>query len=289
MKIITNIIKPVACVTAVLFATLFTSCSRNIAHSPVIDVNTNFHLVDAENARLHYVSIGSKYNPPVLFIHGAPDNWTAYENLLADKVLQNNFQLISVDRLGYGLSRKGNPKLASIEEQARLIVKALESNVSGEKAIVIGRSYGAPIAAKIAADHPEVVEKLVLISPVINPDKEKYFWFAYAAKHWVVSKFLPSDFNVATKEKFAHAAELRKMEKDWEKIESDVTVFQGGQDWISDAANFTYAKQHLAVFGKKKKRSFVFLPEAGHSISESHPELVKQEILSKSSTLKSEF
>lgn len=264
-----------------LITLFFTSCSRKMAQSPVIGINKNFHLIDAENARLHYVSIGSKHNPPILFIHGAPDNWTAYENLLADKALQHDFQMISVDRLGYGSSKKGKPKLASIKEQADLIVRALESNVSGEKAIVIGRSYGGPIAAKIAADNPELVEKLLLISPVINPDKEKYFWFAYAAKHWVVSQFLPWDYTIATKEKFAHAAELRKMEKDWEKIESDVTVFQGGEDWISDIANFDYAKRKLKRLEKKEKSHFVFLPKAGHAISESHPELIKKAILRK--------
>lgn len=265
----------------IVFTFIASSCSPKIAQSPVFGVDKDFHILDAENARLHYVSIGSKYNQPVLFIHGAPGNWTAYQNILGDKALQNNYQMISVDRLGYGSSKKGKPKLASIEEQAQLIVRALESNVSGEKAIIIGRSYGAPIAAKIAADNPELVEKLLLISPVINPDKEKYFWFAYAAKHWVVSQFLPWDYNIATKEKFAHAAELRKMEKDWEKIESDVTVFQGGQDWISDIANFEYAKKQLKKLEKKERSHFVFLPKAGHAISETHPELVKQEILRK--------
>lgn len=281
MKINHNNNKLISLFAASLFALFFTSCSQQVAQSPISGVDKTFHLVDVENSRLHYVSIGSKHNPPILFIHGAPDNWTAYENLLADKALQNDFQMISVDRLGYGRSKKGKPKLASIEEQAELIVKALESNVSGEKAIVIGRSYGGPIAAKIAADNPELVEKLLLISPVINPDKEKYFWFAYAAKHWVVSQFLPWDYTIATKEKFAHAAELRKMEKDWEKIESDVTVFQGGEDWISDIANFDYAKRKLKRLAKKERSHFVFLPKAGHAISETHPELVKEVILKK--------
>lgn len=289
MNSIPRTIKTSVCLGGTLFALLLSSCSPKIAISPMSGVEKVFHLLDDDNYRLHYVSIGSTYNQPILFIHGAPDNWTAYENLLADKALQNNFQMISVDRLGYGSSRKGKPKLASIDEQARLIVKALESNQSGKKAIVIGRSYGAPIAAKITAQHPDLVEKLLLISPVINPDKEKYFWFAYAAKHWVISKFLPPDFNIATKEKFAHAAELRKMEKDWGKIESDVTVFQGGEDWISDIANFDYAKRQLRKLEKKERSHFIFLPKAGHSISETHPEVVKKAIFQKKPMLKSEF
>lgn len=264
-----------------LFSFILTSCAKEAVQAPTLTITKNFHLVDDSDFRLHYVSIGSKFNQPVLFIHGAPGNWTAYENLLADKVLQSNYQLISVDRLGYGSSRKGNPKLASIKDQARLIVQALNSNQSGQKAIVIGRSYGAPIAAKIAAEHPDLVEKVVLISPVIDPDKEKYFWFAYASKHWIVSQFLPNEYNTATDEKFDHAAELRKMEKDWDKIEAEVTVFTGGQDWIADTKNFDYAKKRLSKLSKKKKSKFIFLPEAGHMISESHGDLVKKEILNK--------
>lgn len=281
--------KGVARLGMVLFAFFTISCSPKVIVSPVSELEKNFHILEDDNNRLHYVSVGSKYNPPILFIHGAPGNWRAYENFLADKALQNDFHMISVDRLGYGASRKGKPSLASIDEQAKLIVKALKANLSGEKAIIIGRSYGAPIAAKITAQNPDIIEKLLLISPVINPDKEKYFWFAYAAKHWVVSQFLPSDYNIATKEKFAHAAELRKMEEDWANIETDVTVFQGGEDWISDIANFDYAKRQLRKLEKKERSHFVFLPKAGHSISETHPEVVKKAIFRKKSTTEVEL
>lgn len=290
MNFIIRSVKTLTYLCGVFIIFLLASCSPKVAQSPLMNgVEKNFYILDDGANRLHYVSVGSTYNQPILFIHGAPDNWTAYENFLADKALQNDFQMISVDRLGYGSSKKGKPKLASIDTQARLIVKALESNQSGKKAIIIGRSYGAPIAAKITAQNPDLVEKLLLISPVINPDKEKYFWFAYASKHWIISKLLPSDFNIATKEKFAHAAELRKMEKDWGKIETDVTVFQGGEDWISDIANFDYAKKQLRKLKKKEKSHFVFLPTAGHAISESHPELVKKVILRKKSTTETEF
>lgn len=236
---------------------------------------TNYHFIEDGDLRLHYISKGNKNNPPLLLIHGAPGTLKDYNNLLVDKVLQENYHVIAVDRLGYGLSKKNRHRvLHSINMQAKGIVKALESNTSGKKAVVMGRSYGAPIAAKIAAEFPELVKKVILVSPVIDPEKEKYFWFAYAAKHWLVKQFLNEDTNLATDEKFAHARELRKLAKDWSKINAEVTVFQGGEDWIADVGNLQFAKDHLTTSHAK----FVFLPKAGHMITETHKELVKKEL-----------
>ncbi|SOE20635.1 Pimeloyl-ACP methyl ester carboxylesterase [Spirosomataceae bacterium TFI 002] len=237
---------------------------------------TNYHYLEDGEFRLHYISKGNVNNPPLLLIHGAPGTLKDYNNLLVDKALQENYNVIAVDRLGYGLSKRQKHRtLWSIDKQAEGIIKALDSNRSGKEAVIIGRSYGAPIAAKIAALYPSKVRKVIMVSPVIDPSKEKIFWFAYAAKHWLVKQFLNEDVNLATDEKFAHKRELRKLEEDWENIQAEVTVFQGGEDWIADVGNLDYAKRKLG----SKKAKYIFLPSAGHMITETHKELVKKEVL----------
>ena len=253
---------------------LFSACGNRkfvMAHKAQLED----HFIEDGDYRLHYVTIGSPSNPPLLMIHGAPSNWKAYKNFLTDTVMYNHFQLISVDRLGYGESTSGKQKVvASIEKQAEEIEKTLLCNLSGEKAIIIGRSYGAPIAAKIAANHPEKVLKLILAAPVIDPNHEKYFWFAYAARTWLVKPFLPREYATATDEKFAHSSELKKMIQDWKKIICSVTVIQGGKDEIGDKVNLRFSHRML----NKLKSKFIFIPNAGHYITDEHYDLVKKEV-----------
>ncbi|WP_238806035.1 alpha/beta fold hydrolase [Emticicia aquatica] len=234
-----------------------------------------FHIVENDSIKLHYVTLGADTAQPVLFIHGAPGSWDGYMNLLDDSLLQHNFHLISVDRPGYGKSQKFPKKRTyTLEEQAKSIILALKSNHSNKKVIIIGRSYGAPVAAKIAALYPEKIEKIVLLSPAIDPDTEKFWWFSKFGKVFLVRWFLPERMNTATDEKFAHIKELKILKNDWKKINSAVTVMAGGQDWIVDTTNFSFAKKML--IGKNAK--FIFIPESGHLISHSRPDLVKKEL-----------
>jgi pimeloyl-ACP methyl ester carboxylesterase len=235
-----------------------------------------YHIVENDSVRLHYVTFGADTAQAVLFIHGAPGAWDGYLNLLDDSLLQHNFHLISVDRPGYGKSQKRIKKKSySLEQQAKSIILALKSNHSHKKAIIIGRSYGAPVAAKIAALFPDKIEKIILLSPAIDPDTEKFWWFSKFGKVFLVRWFLPERMNTATDEKYAHTKELQILKNDWQKINSDVTVMVGGQDWIVDTTNFSFAKKML--IGKNAK--FIFIPESGHLISNSRPDLVKKEII----------
>jgi pimeloyl-ACP methyl ester carboxylesterase len=234
-----------------------------------------FHVIENDSTKLHFVTFGVDTAQPVLFVHGAPGSWDGYLNLLDDSLLQNNFHLISVDRPGYGKSQKRpKKKLYSLEEQAKSIILALKSNHSYKKAIVIGRSYGAPVAAKLAAMYPDKIEKIILLSPAIDPDTEKFWWFSKLGKVFLVRWFLPERMNTATDEKYAHVKELKILKNDWKNIQSDVTVMAGGKDWIVDTTNFSFAKKML--IGKNAK--FIFIPESGHLISSSRPDLVKKEI-----------
>ncbi len=262
---------------------IFTSCfSRWILTEKELKTHyTNrvskplFHVIENDTTKLHYVTFGVDTAQPVLFVHGAPGSWDGYLNLLDDSLLQHKFHLISVDRPGYGKSQKRPKKnLYSLEEQAKSIIFALKSNHSNKKAIVIGRSYGAPVAAKLAAMYPNKIEKIILLSPAIDPDTEKFWWFSKLGKVFLVRWFLPERMNTATDEKYAHIKELKILKNDWKKIQSDVTVMVGGKDWIVDTTNFSFAKKML--IGKNAK--FIFIPESGHLISSSRPDLVKKEI-----------
>ena len=258
------------------FRRWFLSDKQIVEHYKNKQAKPQKHFIENDSIKLHYVTFGKETNRPVIFIHGAPGSWDGYLNLLDDSLLQQKFNLISVDRLGYGTSKvKPKKKIYSLEAQAVAIMQTLRDNKSGMKPIILGRSYGAPIAVKMAAMYADKIEKIILVSPAIDPDTEKFWWFSGLGKFFLVRWFLPTRMNTATDEKFAHVAELRRLVPEWKKISTNVTVLTGGKDWIVDTTNFSYAKKMLV--GKNAK--FVFVPESGHLITASHPQIMVKEMI----------
>ncbi len=255
-------------------------------HYRTISTKPTFHTIQNDSLTMHYASIGSDTLPTLLLIHGAPGGWYGYLNMLDDSVLQRHFRIIAVDRLGYGKSKRKNQlAVTSIQKQAQSLLPLLNQIATKEPAIVVGRSYGAAIAAQLTLYSPEKVKYLCMVAPPIDPTKEKIFWFSRAARYRVVQWFLPHSFVVATAEKFAHAAELRELEPKWETLNTPLTVLQGGKDWIANPLNLDFARKHI----KCKKARFVFLPNAGHFITQTHSNLVRKVVMEAAGLSPSEF
>ncbi|WP_225309383.1 alpha/beta fold hydrolase [Larkinella humicola] len=238
-------------------------------------VKPTFFTIENDSLKLFVASIGPDTLPPLLLIHGAPGSWYGYLRMIDDSTLHKRFHILSVDRPGYGKSRKGRKAVTSIAKQAQWIAHALNLNHSGKPAVVLGRSYGAPVAARLAIMYPGRVKHLFLISSPLDPEKEKFFWFSKWGKMAPVKLFMDRHINLATAEKYTHVAELRQLEPLWSKLQVPVTLMQGGKDWLVDPSNLDYAKKVLAG----KPAEYIFLPESGHLITNSHSEMVKSLIL----------
>lgn len=245
------------------------------AHYAGQPTRPTFFTIENDSLKLFVASIGPDTLPPLLLIHGAPGSWYGYLRMLDDSLLQRHFQILAIDRPGYGKSRKGRKPVTSITKQAQWVGQALNLNHSGKPAIVLGRSYGAPIAARLAMLYPRRIRHLFLIAAPLDPDKEKFFWFSKWGKLPPIRWFLPRRMNLATAEKYTHVNELRQLQPLWPRLNVPVTVMQGGSDWIVDPKNLDFAKDVL----KDKRAEFIFLPEAGHLITNSHPDLVRKLIL----------
>jgi pimeloyl-ACP methyl ester carboxylesterase len=225
---------------------------------------------------VHYAVISKNDTLPLLvFVHGAPGAWYGYMNLMDDTILQKKYKMIAVDRLGYGKSGYGQPE-TSTGLQA-LSIKAIidKENITGKKVTLVGRSYGAPITAWLAINYPQQVDRLFMISPVIDPDREKFYWFSEAGKWAPVQWMLPELLNVATTEKFAHEKEMEKMLPKWEKLYVPTTVVSGAADRIADTANFYFAKRHLV----NCDTTLMMLENTGHLVTAERPAVIKDLIL----------
>jgi len=224
----------------------------------------------------HYAVLSKNDTLPLLvMVHGAPGAWWGYLNLTDDSLLQEHFKIVAVDRLGYGKSGYGKEEL-SVQKQALAIKQIIEKeNTTGKKVYLLGRSYGAPVTAWLAIHYPEKFEKLVMVSPVIDPDKEKFYWFSDIGNSSLVQWALPEFLNVATKEKFAHAKEMKKMLPEWGKLCTPTYVLVGENDDIADTANYSFAKKYIT----NCPTVFMKLKNTGHQITRQQPELVKELLL----------
>lgn len=244
------------------------------ANKPVKPV---FFTIQNDSVELFCATTGSDTLPPLLLIHGAPGGWFSNISILDDPDLQKHYQIIAVDRPGYHRSKFNHRKraLTSIELQAIAIHEAMRLNKSRRKGVVYGNSYGAPIALKIAADHPNEFKHLVLTAGALDPDNEKFWWFHRYARGLMVRLSMPRFINSATDEKFAHVESLKKIQDSWAKLQMPVTVLQGTQDGIVPVENFEFARQQL----KSKQAEFILIEGAGHLIRRSHPEVIKQVLM----------
>ncbi|WP_025761338.1 alpha/beta fold hydrolase [Dyadobacter tibetensis] len=246
---------------------------KHYAHKPVRPTNT---IIKNDTLSLGLASVGADTLPMLLLIHGAPGSCWGYMNIMDDPELSKRFHIVSVDRLGYGKSRMKKIKtVTSIETHARALLPILEMNKSGRKITVLGRSYGAPIAATLVSLMPDHFKELIMVSPVIDPEREKFYWFSKWGRMSVIQWFLPTSFNAATAEKYSHADELKKILPVWERLSIPTTVIQGGNDWISDPANIDFAKKHIKV----KKAQFILLNNAGHMITYTHMAMIKEMLM----------
>ncbi|MET3464114.1 pimeloyl-ACP methyl ester carboxylesterase [Variovorax sp. 1133] len=124
---------------------------------------------EVNGVRLHYV-IGGK-GPLVILLPGWPQNWWEYHKVMP--TLAANYRVASVDFRGMGTSSKpadGYDKKTMAHDIAELI-----RHIGSEKAYVVGHDIGAQVAFAVAANHPDVTRKLVLID-VAHPDAGLMSW-----------------------------------------------------------------------------------------------------------------
>jgi len=194
---------------------------------------------------LRYVEAGNDSLPTILLLHGSPGSISYYHRRYTDSLIERHFKVFAVDRPGYGYSGFGDPE-PSIQKQAEMIRPLLDSiHQAAHPIIIVGGSYGASIACRLAMDHPELVDGLVLTGPAIGPGMEKYFWFTSIIEHWSIRWFIPRIFRSANTEKVHHKKELEKMLPYWKDIEVPVVYLQGIDDDIVDTTNAGFARKHL--------------------------------------------
>ncbi|KAB1187429.1 MULTISPECIES: alpha/beta fold hydrolase [Haloferax] len=133
------------------------------------DLAAGSDLLTTDRGVVEVARRGSGY--PVLVLHGDPGGYDQGLHL-GSELFGSDVELIAPSRPGYlRTPLDGNE---SFEDQAALLV-ALLDELDVEQALVVGLSGGGPTALQLAADYPDRVSGVVLVSAVTNDLDERLF------------------------------------------------------------------------------------------------------------------
>jgi pimeloyl-ACP methyl ester carboxylesterase len=178
----------------------------------------------SEGHQIHYLEVTDDESKPlVLFIHGSPGDWTAWAQYLDDPEFRGKAHMIAVDRPGFGGSETGQVE-RSVSQQVREMAPLLSKASPGKKVLVVGHSYGGPVAARLVMDYPNRVTDLLILAGSIDPAQEKDEWYQIMAEWPWLKPIIPRAITVANEEIMALKQSLTEMLPLWSNISQKVTV-----------------------------------------------------------------
>jgi haloacetate dehalogenase len=124
---------------------------------------------------------------PLLLLHGHPQSHAMW-HLVAPR-LAEQFTVVLMDLRGYGDSGRPDPREGSAayaKREMALDAIAVMRHHGFERFGVLAHDRGARVAHRLAADHPQSVERLMLldIAPTLGMYERTTFDFARAYWHW---------------------------------------------------------------------------------------------------------
>lgn len=118
--------------------------------------------IEADGIRTNYLEAGSGEKKVVL-IHGSGPGVTAYSNWrLVLPALGEDFHVLAPDMVGFGYSDRPENVHYNVQTWADQTVGFMDA-LGIQKAHLVGNSFGGAIALRIATQHPERVDALVLM------------------------------------------------------------------------------------------------------------------------------
>lgn len=120
--------------------------------------------VEVNSISLHYESVGE--GSPVLAIHGLGSSTRDWERQV--DVLAESHRVVTVDLRGHGKSDKpqGRYSIQLFSDDVAELVRQLDL----VPVTVVGISLGGMVAFQLAADHPDLIDRLVVVNAL--PDNE---------------------------------------------------------------------------------------------------------------------
>lgn len=202
----------------------------------------------------------------VIFIHGSPglgEEWMAF---LAD--VPEGLLYLAPDRPGFGNS--GDTPVTDLQDQADSLHPLLGPSTQ-PPVVVVGYSYGGPVALRLAADRPDRVAGVLLVGAAADPALEEVHPLQEVAALAFFEQFLPSELASSNAELLDLRGGLEILADDLGNLSVPVTIIQGSDDTLVPAMNVDYLRAKLPV-----SPATVMLESADHFLPWTHTDLLAQ-------------
>jgi pimeloyl-ACP methyl ester carboxylesterase len=210
----------------------------------------------------------------VIYIHGSPGSSKDFVNNMKDSTMRQHFEMISVDRPGFGHSGFGKAE-SNLDKQAAAVLPLLQMH-KNRKIILVGHSYGGPVVARVAMLYNDLIDGCLIVAGSVSPELEPHEWWRKPMASPVIRWIFPRSIRASNDEIRPLAQELERIKGDWQNITVPVTVIQGLKDFLVPPENADYVEE-MAVNSKYLK--IVRIPEVNHFIPFQQHYLITDQLL----------
>lgn len=230
------------------------------------------NLTDSTNT-LHFAQTGNDSLPTLLFVHGSPGSWNAYEKYLLDTDLRKKYRLISIDRMGFGYSHFN--KAQNLQSHSDMINKLIKHIENHKPIYVIGHSYGGPVVANMAVDNARI-NGIVIIAGALSASLEEPEKWRKIFINNPLEYLVPGALNPSNKELWWLKDDLKVLDKKLNQIHCKVLVIHGTKDQLVPYANTIFIKNNMTAADTLR---VVSIRDENHFIPWNNFELVKKELM----------
>ena len=222
------------------------------------------HTLHIASRSLHYVSVGADSMRTILFIHGSPGSWDAFESYLMDSSLRSRFRMISIDRPGFGYSDFGDA--VDLQQGCDLISHLIDSISNGKPLYLVGHSLGGSIVPILAADNPDKVSAIIVLAGAVDPAMEPHEQWRQPFTHVPLRYLLPGAMRPSNDELWYFKKDVLHMRDKLALIRCRVYIIHAVNDALVDMRNVDYMKR---TFTAAQVTDTIF-PSGNHFIPWNH-------------------
>jgi pimeloyl-ACP methyl ester carboxylesterase len=230
--------------------------------------------IRAGDHNLHFAMTGADTLPTIIFIHGSPGSWSAFDRYMKDKDLLSRFRMISVDRPGFGDSDFG--KAEHLEVQSKIISKLFVEWENKKPFFLVGHSLGGPLLIQLNADNPGKFAALVLLAASVDPKEEPKELWRYVADVPLIRLLVPGAFRPSNRELKYFKKDIYKLENKFDSVRCNVFIVHGTKDQFVPYGNVAYAERKLTHAASVQTTT---IAEANHFIPWTKYEEIKAVLL----------
>lgn len=264
------------------------------AMEKLVTATTEF--IDAQGIRFAYRAFGRSGATPLVFLQHFTGNMDSWDPAVVDGLAEER-PVVVFDNTGVGNSGGKTPdNVAQMATDALQFISAL-----GLKRVdLLGYSLGGFIAQTIAADHPQLVRKILLVGTAPQGGEEHLLQVLADARSRKAADtrlplfFTPSEASQAAGQAFLSRARARTVDRDPESgsaiadahakalitwcatkdpensilraIEQPVLIVSGSHDTMLPDQNAYFMFKHL------KNAQLILYPDSGHGVLFQYPE-----------------